>query len=71
MLRPIPDGDSVRPTDWWILGLDGDPMPGDPTALGAVSVTFSEIAGEAESVHHGVFALLSDPALSSWLGRAG
>lgn len=71
MPRPSIDGGSARPTDWWILGLDGDPMPGDPFVPSVISVTFSEIAGEAETAHRGVFALLSDPALNSWLGQAG
>lgn len=70
-MREVSDGGSARPTDWWVLGLDSDPAPGDVDIPSMLSTSFSETADYAETVHHGLFGLLSDPALNSWLGKAG
>ncbi|NUP49706.1 MAG: hypothetical protein HOW97_20710 [Catenulispora sp.] len=63
--------DGPRPTTWWVLGLSGDPVPGDSFAPVLVSSDFSRVADNAESVHRDLFALLSDPALTNWLGKSG
>ncbi|GAA2053847.1 hypothetical protein GCM10009839_72280 [Catenulispora yoronensis] len=70
-MRPDEGGGGARPTTWWILGFGSDPVPGDTFAPALVSSNFTQVADNAETVHRDLFALLSDPALTNWLGKSG
>ena len=60
-----------RPSDWEVLDLPGDPVPGDPPAVESVARRWSRVADDAESARARVVSLLGDQAVMQWVGRAG
>lgn len=60
-----------RPGDWWILGLDHDPTPGDPDRVAALSRRFLDFADIADRARMAVTSLQSDGAVLTWIGSSG
>lgn len=60
-----------RPTDWWVLDLDGDPTPGSPSAIAAMARTWARLADDCDEAETRVRGLLGDGAVASWIGEAG
>ena len=54
-----------------MLGLDGDPTPGDYSAAAELVGDLRGTGDHAYQARRGVAALLQDPALVSWLGKSG
>ncbi|NUP48939.1 MAG: hypothetical protein HOW97_16785 [Catenulispora sp.] len=69
-MRPA-EKDGARPNDWWIVGLDADPAPGDGTATAVLAGSLRSTGDDAYQARQGVTALLQDKALVSWLGKSG
>ena len=69
-MRPT-ENSSVRSNDWWVVGLDGDPTPGDDSATSVLASNLRGTGDDAYQSRQGVMALLQDPALASWLGKSG
>lgn len=61
----------VRPTDWWILFLDKDPLPQDPGYLHMWSVLYHNFADQIDLVRGGTVGLMKDPAILTWRGQSG
>ena len=61
----------ARPTDWWILHLDKDPLPQDPDDLHLWSTLYHRFADQIDLVRGGTVGLMGDPAITSWLGQSG
>lgn len=61
----------ARPTDWWILFLDKDPLPQDPDNLHLWSTLYHGFADQIDLVRGGTVGLMGDPALTGWLGQSG
>ncbi len=60
-----------RPTDWDVLELDGDPTPGDPSAVRELARRFLEFAAAVEHASGQVTAVAGDGVVRSWVGQAG
>jgi hypothetical protein len=60
-----------RPSDWSVVDLPGDPVPGDPVVVKALAVSWSSLAEDAEWARGRVDALLADGAVTAWVGKAG
>lgn len=67
----IGEGDSSRPSGWWIIGLTGDPTPGDPASASVLAAEFRSLAENAERAGRAVSGLLSDQAVVNWVGASG
>lgn len=61
----------TRPTDWWILHLDKDPLPQDPGNLHLWSTLYHDFADQIDLVRGGTVGLMGDPAITGWLGQSG
>ncbi|WP_194925786.1 hypothetical protein [Catenulispora pinisilvae] len=61
----------ARPTEWWILHLDKDPLPQDPDNLRLWSVLYHDFADQIDLVRGGTVGLMGDPAITGWLGKSG
>jgi len=61
----------ARPTDWWVLFLDKDPLPQDPDNLHLWSTLYHGFADQIDLVRGGTVGLMGDPALTGWLGQSG
>jgi hypothetical protein len=61
----------ARPTDWWILSLDKDPLPQDPDNLHLWSTLYHDFADQIDLVRGGTVGLMGDPAITGWLGQSG
>jgi hypothetical protein len=61
----------ARPTDWWILCLGKDPLPQDPDKLHLWSVLYHDFADQIDLVRGGTVGLMSDQAITGWLGQSG
>ena len=61
----------ARPTDWWILHLDKDPLPQDPGNLHLWSTLYHDFADQIDLVRGGTVGLMGDPAITGWLGQSG
>ena len=60
-----------RPTDWWVLDLDGDPTPGDPARLRLLATRFHDFAETAYRAKRAVESLQGDGAVLTWVGLSG
>ena len=60
-----------RPTDWYVLDLSGDPVPGDPSTVSDVARKWSSVADDADTARTQISSLLGDQAVMQWLGKAG
>lgn len=61
----------TRPSDWWVLDLDGDPTPGSPSAVRRMARTWQGVADDAAWAQRRVGQLMGDEALGRWIGEAG
>ncbi|WP_194920349.1 hypothetical protein [Catenulispora rubra] len=61
----------ARPTDWWLLDLDKDPLPQDPGNLYLWSTLYHDFADQIDLVRGGTVGLMGDPAITGWLGQSG
>ena len=61
----------VRPSDWWVLDLEGDPTPGSPAAVRRMARTWATVAQDAAWAERRVRQLMGDEALGKWIGEAG
>jgi hypothetical protein len=61
----------ARPTDWWVLDLEGDPTPGSPAAVRRMARTWSVVADDAAWGERRLRQLMGDEALGRWIGEAG
>jgi hypothetical protein len=60
-----------RPSDWFVLDLEGDPTPGDPVVVSGLAGVWSGFADEVEAAERGLRSLAGDGAVLRWLGAAG
>lgn len=60
-----------RPVDWYVLDLDGDPTPGEPVAVRALSVRVGRVAEDATRAERDVRSLAGDSTVTTWIGAAG
>ncbi|GAA1968756.1 hypothetical protein [Catenulispora subtropica] len=61
----------ARGAQWGLLGLDVDPVPGDPAKLDYLISRMHNLADDADRARRGVVGLLADRALDGWLGASG
>lgn len=61
----------MRPTDWFLIELAVDPVPGDAFGVRALAARYSAIAGIADEAARGVHAARNSGAASEWIGDAG
>src|SRR3954454_4964588 len=61
----------VRPSDWFLVGLPGDPTPGDAFGIRNLAGKYGEIAQIAAEASTGVRQARSSGAASAWVGDAG
>ncbi|MCZ4123101.1 DUF6531 domain-containing protein [Streptomyces sp. H39-S7] len=60
-----------RPTDWHILDLDRDPVPGDPYEVKELARKLGDFADDVSSALRSVRGLNGDNAVQDWAGLAG
>ena len=60
----------MRPADWYVLDLPGDPVPGDPGSVGVLAHRVQRVAEDAERAEREVLGLAGDGAVITWLGLA-
>jgi hypothetical protein len=60
-----------RPSDWSVVDLPGDPVPGDSTVIRSLALSWSLLADDAEWAKNRVSSLLADGAVMGWIGKAG
>lgn len=60
-----------RPSDWWVLDLGRDPVPGDAFAVRSLARAWSGLADDAEWAETRVRQLIGDGAIGAWIGEAG
>ncbi|MFD0638699.1 WXG100 family type VII secretion target [Catenulispora yoronensis] len=60
-----------RNNQWTLLGLDTDPVPGDPAKLDYLISRMHSLADDADRARSGVVGLLADRALNGWMGASG
>jgi hypothetical protein len=61
----------TRPSDWWVLDLDGDPTPGSGSAVRVMARSWAGLAEDAEYAKGRIAALLGDGVVGAWIGEAG
>src|SRR5882757_5535098 len=60
-----------RPTDWHVLDLDRDPVPGDPYEVKELARKLGDFADDVGSALRSVRGLDGDSAVQSWMGLSG
>jgi hypothetical protein len=60
-----------RPSDWWVLELDRDPVPGAAMSVRSLARSWSNLADDAEWAETRVRQLMGDGAIGAWIGEAG
>src|SRR6187402_2599898 len=61
----------VRPSDWFLVELPGDPTPGDAFGIRSLSNTYASIASIAGEASTGIRHARSSSAAAAWIGDAG
>jgi uncharacterized protein YukE len=61
----------ARPTDWWVLDLSDDPVPGVPATISEVARRWSQVADDADTARTQITSLLGDQAVMQWVGKGG
>ncbi|MEK8171351.1 hypothetical protein NKH77_23505 [Streptomyces sp. M19] len=57
-----------RPTDWHILDLDGDPVPGDPERVRTLAWKLHSFADDVGDALRLINGMAGDDALLKWAG---
>jgi len=57
-----------RPTDWYVLDLDGDPTPGDPVQVLGLAQRVHGFADDVGAALRSIRGLSGDSAVQSWTG---
>ncbi|SFE34183.1 RHS repeat-associated core domain-containing protein [Actinacidiphila alni] len=60
-----------RPTDWDVLDLDRDPVPGDPFEVKELARKLGDFADDVASALRSVKGLNGDTAVQEWAGLSG
>ncbi|MCM2420029.1 RHS repeat-associated core domain-containing protein [Streptomyces sp. RKAG293] len=60
-----------RPTDWHVLDLDRDPVPGDPFEVKELARKLGDFADDVSSALRSVKGLSGNNAVQDWAGLAG
>ncbi|GAB7193592.1 hypothetical protein NUM3379_43020 [Kineococcus sp. NUM-3379] len=60
----------ARPTDWWVLALPGDPVPGEPWQVRRLSTSARGTGENAATAEREVRSLAGDQAVLTWVGAA-
>ncbi|MCZ4121138.1 RHS repeat-associated core domain-containing protein [Streptomyces sp. H39-S7] len=60
-----------RPTDWHVLDLDRDPVPGDPYEVKELARKLGDFADDVSSALRSVKGLSGNNAVQDWAGLAG
>ncbi|MCZ4118208.1 putative T7SS-secreted protein [Streptomyces sp. H39-S7] len=60
-----------RPTDWHVLDLDRDPVPGDPLEVKELARKLGDFADDVSSALRSVRGLSGDTAVQDWAGLSG
>lgn len=61
----------ARPTDWNVLDLDKDPVPGDPYEVRDLAHKLTGFSEDVGSALRSIKGLSGDSALLSWVGSSG
>lgn len=61
----------MRPTDWFLVELPVDPVPGDAFGVRGLAAKYAAIAEIADEAALGVHAARTSGAASAWVGDAG
>jgi uncharacterized protein YukE len=61
---------TVRPVDWFVVGLTVDPTPGDAFGIRSLAHTYSSISELAGDASTGVLRARSSGAAGAWIGDA-
>jgi hypothetical protein len=61
----------TRATDWHVLDLSADPVPGDPWRVKDLGGRLRNLADDAENAARNVRGLVGDHAAMNWIGAAG
>ena len=61
----------MRPTDWFLVELPGDPVPGDAFGVRALASKYAVIAEIADDAARGIHGSRTSGAASEWVGDAG
>ncbi|WP_432094248.1 DUF6531 domain-containing protein [Streptomyces sp. bgisy100] len=59
-----------RPTDWHVLDLDGDPVPGDPDRVRHLARELHEFAEDVGTALRGIRNMSAEDAVQKWSGRS-
>lgn len=60
----------ARPSDWHVLDLPRDPVPGEPGQVAVLARTVQRVADDAARAERDVRGLSRDSAVTSWTGLA-
>ena len=60
----------ARPSDWWLIGLGQDPVPGDPAGVRALMVGYADLADDFRTVATQLRSAVSDSTVTEWTGDA-
>ena len=60
-----------RPTDWDVLDLDRDPVPGDPFEVKELARKLGDFADDVASALRSVRGLSGDSVVQEWAGLSG
>jgi hypothetical protein len=61
----------MRPSDWFLVELPGDPVPGDAFGIRRLAAKYASTASTAGEASDGVTRARSSGAASAWVGDAG
>ncbi|MFE6336249.1 RHS repeat-associated core domain-containing protein [Streptomyces sp. NPDC057798] len=59
-----------RPTDWHVLDLDGDPVPGDPQQVRQLAKKLHDFADDVSDALRLVKGMAGEGALAEWAGKS-
>src|SRR6266851_4678333 len=60
----------VRPNDWVVIGVDGDPVPGVVESVRGLAGLFHGFADDVERAWRSVASFGGDAAALSWVGQS-
>ncbi|MEV0849991.1 putative T7SS-secreted protein [Streptomyces sp. NPDC049954] len=60
---------AYRPTDWHVLDLDRDPVPGDPRRVRKLAASLHDFADDVAQVLRDIKGMAGEDAILSWAGK--